>query len=163
MCCQHRKQQQLHNTSMLANHALVLALLVDLVVVADPTMYSAVTPFDWLLVTAADTKHAACAAVVLVWLGGTLVTLPTWLQFRNMLRDNGVGARLQALRMHSVGFTGPIGNLDYYFPALRMLDLSGNNFYGPLPQVTTTGWLYLDVSKQMLTGGRTVCHCSGPG
>jgi hypothetical protein len=97
------------------------------------------------------TLHVVVAAAMLP--GGTLVALPNWLQFRSMLWAVGVGPRLQALRMHSVGFTGPIGNLDYYFPALRMLDLRGNAFWGPLPRVNTNSWLYLDVSNQMLTGG----------
>jgi hypothetical protein len=141
-----------HCQSAGAVYVLALVLLLVLAVMA-----AIARPLLFKAATLADRRQTACAVVCLVWPGGTQVTLPTWLQFRNMLRSSGLGLQLQALRMHSVGFTGPIGNLDYYFPALRMLDLSGNAFVGPLPSVTTTGWLYLDVSNQMLSGGQRAC------
>lgn len=51
--------------------------------------------------------------------------MPTWYGFKTLLRAQGL-TNLTAVRVPSNGWKGPIGPLRYYFPALRMLDLSYN-------------------------------------
>jgi hypothetical protein len=85
--------------------------------------------------------------------GDTLLSLPTWYGVKTLLRAQGL-TNLTALRFPNNGWKGPIGPLRYYFPALRMLDLSGNSMVSMPDLVAEFGGTLqvLDLSYNKLQG-----------
>jgi hypothetical protein len=80
--------------------------------------------------------------------------MPSWSSLRQALYNQNMGY-LNTLAFPGCNFTGPIGNLSYYFPHLVALDLSSNQFSGEIPPDVGAGGyklLALNLSNNALEG-----------